>query len=199
MHLRWPWACATSRCACCPSSFARSLAAVLDWTAHERPAGSGNPLTIASNESGLHPVRPRSWPQVAAAAQLCACLARKARRPGEGRRSPPFVSFREGSKIGIGDHLGQLAALIMAVIGRGDGIFRPRGSRFGDGAAAGRPSCGQRRNGRGGSASPGWLPGRHRLVPSAGFRTSRPSDRALSKRPPATPSLAVGPIQRSSR
>jgi hypothetical protein len=157
-HLRWPWACATSRCACCPSSFARSLAAVLDRTAHERPAGSGNPLTIASNESGLHPVRPRRSPRVAAAAQLCACLARKARRPGEGRRSSPFVSFREGSKIGIGDHLGQLAALIMAVIGRGDGIFRPRGSRFGDGAAAGRPSCGQRHSDRGGSASPGWLP-----------------------------------------
>jgi hypothetical protein len=96
---------------------------------------------------------------------LCACLARKARGPGEGRRSSPFVSFREGSKIGIGDRLGQLAALIMAVIGRGGGIFRPRGSRFGDGAAAGRPSCGQRRSGRGGSASPGWLPGRHRLVP----------------------------------
>jgi len=93
-HLRWPWACATSRCACCPSSFARSLAAVLDRTAHERPAGSGNPLTIASNKSGLHPVRPRSSPRVAAAAQLCACLARKARRPGEGRRSSPFVSFR---------------------------------------------------------------------------------------------------------
>ncbi len=101
-HLRWPWACATSRCACCPSSFARSLAAVLDRTAHERPAGSGNPLTIASNKSGLHPVRPRSSPRVAAAAQLCACLARKARRPGEGRRSSPFVSFRRGRRSASG-------------------------------------------------------------------------------------------------
>jgi hypothetical protein len=54
-----------------------------------------------------------------------------------GAQVTTVVSFREGSKIGIGDHPGQLATLIMAVIGRGDGIFRPRGSRFGDGQRLG--------------------------------------------------------------